>query len=74
MPAGKSVKAPAVVMRPMRPAPNSVNQSAPSGPVVMPSGWPATGNSTAVGPAVGVMRPMRLPASSVNQSCRQDRE
>jgi hypothetical protein len=47
IPSGKStsagsvnvVMAPAVVMRPIRPLAKLVNQSAPSGPVVMSSGW-----------------------------------
>ena len=56
--------APAVVMRPMRWRPPSVNQSAPSGPAAMPPGaapGAAIGNSVIV--PVGVMRPIRLPSS-----------
>ncbi len=37
-PAGKSSIDPAVVIRPILPAPNSVNQRLPSGPAQMPTG------------------------------------
>jgi len=47
-----SVMVPAVVIRPILLAPNSVNQRAPSGPAVMP-----TGKLLAVGRANSVMTP-----------------
>src|SRR5579864_3983507 len=65
---GYSVTVPEVVMRPMLLPFSSVNQSAPSGPVVMPLGLEegvSTGYSM-ITPAV-VMRPI-LPTPSVNQS------
>ena len=64
---GYSLSAPDVVIRAILCA--SMNQSAPSGPAVMPSGDAnanSGGNSVTV-PAV-VIRPTRLPSSSVNHS------
>src|SRR5579862_9063426 len=65
----KYVDTPVVVMRPIELSPVSVNQIAPSGPAVMPSGKSAPapiGNVLAV-PAV-VMRPTALADDSVNHN------
>lgn len=61
--------APAVVIRPTARPSLSVNQSAPSGPAVIPIGWlfaVGTGYSV-ITPAV-VIRPILLAVFSVNQS------
>ena len=66
---GKKEKTPAVVRRTTRRLPDpSVNQSAPSDPVVMPVGRLLAANmgNSVKAPAV-VMRPMLLPFNSVNQ-------
>ncbi len=55
---------PSVAIRPILFAEFSANQSAPSGPAVIPSGPPVAGNSVTT-PA-GVTRPILL-VSSVNQ-------
>ena len=60
---------PAVVIRPTLFPFSSVNQSAPSGPAVIPDGWldgVGTVNSVIVPPVV--MRPILLPSNSVNQT------
>src|SRR5438067_1668014 len=67
---GNSVMAPAVVIRPIRlaDAAVSVNQRAPSGPVVIPSGvLPGEGRGNSVMAPAVVIRPMWLAASSANQ-------
>src|ERR1700720_2058491 len=68
---GYSVIAPSVVTRPILLATLSVNQSAPSGPVVMPAG-PLTGVGTtySVNVPLVLRRPILLPVFSVNHSAR----
>ena len=62
---GKSVKPPAVVMRPILLMLVSANQRLPSAPTAMNCGFPAAGNSVTV-PAV-VIRPILPTLNSVNQ-------
>ena len=63
------VNAPAVVMRPILLPEYSVNQSAPSGPLVMPSGKLfSVGMGYSVSAPAVVMRPILSPLNSVNQS------
>ena len=62
---GNSVMASEVVIRPILLPPISVNQSAPSGPAVMPPGLPLVGNSLTIPP--GAIRPILFPLTSVNQ-------
>jgi hypothetical protein len=64
---GCSINAPAVVMRPILLAFNSVNHRAPSGPVVMKEGWAVgVGIVNSVNAPAVVMRPILLPLPSVN--------
>jgi hypothetical protein len=66
---GNSVIIPEVVMRETFKAPFSENHNAPSGPVVISTGWlPAVGTGNSVITPDVVMRPMLLPNCSVNQS------
>src|SRR5438552_1738643 len=59
---GNSVKVPPVVMRPILLLDDSVNQRAPSGPVVMSSGTlTAVGMSNSVKVPSEVIRPILLP-------------
>ena len=68
---GKSRTWPLVVIRPIQVVlpPASMNQSAPSGPVVIPSvPHMAVGKGNSRTRPLVVMRPIRLNSSSVNQS------
>ena len=73
MGSGNSWMVPAGVMRPILFPAASVNQSAPSGPLVMPIGPHPTGLLQVVGSEnswmwpEGVMRPILFPPNSVNQ-------
>src|SRR5438093_12561081 len=59
--------APPGVMRPILLPSASVNQRAPSGPAVIPTGELLAGIANSVRAPVGVMRPILLPPSPVNQ-------
>ena len=66
---GYSVTTPGVVMRPILLALDSVNQSAPSGPAVIPcTALSAVGTAYSVIDPPVVMLPILLPSDSVNQS------
>ena len=61
-----SVMAPPMVIFPIRPL-DSVNQSFPSGPAVIPRGSPPTvGTTNSVMAPAGVIRPILFPTNSVN--------
>src|SRR5207253_1088681 len=55
------------VIRPIRPSPVSTNQSAPSGPAVIPPGCAPAGRSYSVNVPSGDMRPIAAAVCSVNQ-------
>src|SRR5262245_2357886 len=60
---------PAVVIRPIRGPPVSVNHKLPSGPVTMERGpLPAVGRGNSVKTPAVVIRPILLPLFSVNHS------
>src|SRR5205807_2229369 len=69
-PAGtaNSVIAPEVVIRPIRNTSASVNQSAPSGPAVIPCGLLFAGSTNSLTTPAVVILPMRSPLISVNHS------
>src|SRR6516162_7738458 len=62
------LEAAGTLMRPILPiVVNSVNQTAPSGPAVIPSGpLPGFGRGNSVMAPVAVIRPIRFPGNSVN--------
>jgi hypothetical protein len=64
----RCVIAPEVVIRPMLLVPDSVNQSAWSGPTVISTGRDPAGRPNSVIAPPSVIRPIRFPFSSVNHT------